>query len=58
MRDRATESRFVSTPWVGTFSDHAEVGGFRIPLYGEVGWMIDDELVLYWRGRIQTAEYR
>ena len=58
MRDRATESGFVSTPWVGTFSEHAEVGGFRIPLYGEVGWVTDGELVLYWRGRIKTAEYQ
>jgi hypothetical protein len=57
-RQRATESGFVETPWVGTFSEHAEVSGFRIPLYGEVGWVIDGELVPYWRGRIQTVEYQ
>lgn len=56
-RARATESGFVNTPWIGTFSDHADVQGFRIPRYGEVGWVVDGELVLYWRGRVQAAEY-
>ena len=57
-RDRAIDGGFAKTLWIGTFSEHAEVNGLRIPLYGEVGWMIDGELVPYWRGRIQAAEYR
>jgi hypothetical protein len=57
VRARATEAGFVETPWIGVFSDYGEVGGFRIPRYGEVAWVVDGKLVLYWRGSIRSAEY-
>ena len=56
-RARATDEGFVTSAWVGTFSDHGEVAGVRIPRYGEVGWVVDGVWVPYWRGRIESAAY-
>ncbi len=46
----------VELPWRGTFSDYAEIGGRRIPLRGEVGYLFEDGYEAYWRGTI--AGYR
>lgn len=56
-RGREVEGRYVPTPWRGRFGSHRDVGGFRIPLEGEVAWVVDGEEVPYWRGRIVAVEY-
>ena len=57
-RGREVDGALVPTPWVGRFRDHGPVaGGFRIPLQGEVAWVIDGETVPYWRGRVNSVEY-
>lgn len=43
--------------WVGRFWNYAERGGLRIPLEGEVGWVMEDGLELYWRGRIEHITF-
>ena len=47
----------VPTPWLGRFWGHADVDGFRVPLEGEVAWVMNGEPVPYWRGRITRVEY-
>ena len=46
----------VPTPWHGTYSRYTEFGQYRIPAYGEVGWMMPDGLFIYWRGEVVTYE--
>ena len=46
----------VPTPWIGSFSDYRQMGGYRIPAHGEVGWLLDDGLFTYWRGDIIAYE--
>jgi hypothetical protein len=55
LRQREVDGAYVETPWIGRFRDHAEIDGYRIPLYGEVAWVIDGEKRPYWRGRIVEA---
>lgn len=57
LRQREVDGSYVETPWIGRFRDHREVEGYRIPLYGEVAWIIDGEETLYWRGTITAAEF-
>ena len=42
--------------WRGVFSGHADMGGRRIPLTGEVGYVVDGRYRPYWRGRITGYE--
>ena len=39
-------------PWRGRFKDYAEIGGRRVPLQGEVGYVYPDGYASYFRGRI------
>ena len=48
--------RSVPRPWVGSFGDYAELGGVRVPTYGEVGWELPDGRFTYWRGTITSIE--
>lgn len=51
-RSRDVNGVSVPTPWVGRFSEYAERGGMRIPLAGEVGWVLPEGERPYWRGRV------
>jgi hypothetical protein len=48
--------RTLPTPWHGIFAEYKQFGQYRIPSYGEVGWMLDDGLFTYWRGRLVSYE--
>lgn len=56
-RARDVDGRAVPTPWEGRFSDYAEREGMRIPLAGEVAWILPGGPQPYWRGRITSASY-
>lgn len=56
-RGRDVNGVSVPTPWRGRFSAYAERGGMRIPLAGEVGWVLPGGERPYWRGRIVAAVY-
>jgi hypothetical protein len=47
----------VPTPWQGRFAEYAERDGMRIPLYGEVEWLLASGAQLYWRGRVLSIAY-
>lgn len=38
------------------YANYTEFGGYRIPAYGEVGWLLPDGLFTYWHGTITAYE--
>jgi hypothetical protein len=56
-RARDVDGRLLSTPWQGHFSRYAQRGAMKIPLAGEVEWVLPDGPQPYWRGEITTAVY-
>jgi hypothetical protein len=57
-RGREVDGIYVPTPWKGRLWDHQDVDGYRIPLQGEVAWVVDGVEVPYWRGRMAAVAYR
>lgn len=57
-RYRDVDGKPVLTPWVGHFRDYAPVDRMRVPIQGEVGWMLPDGSFPYWRGRIVEFTYK
>ena len=47
----------VPTPWQGRFWNYEERGGMRVPLDGEVAWLLPEGPKPYWRGRIAEIDY-
>ena len=56
-RGRIVGATSVPTPWEGRFSRYAERGGMRVPLEGEVAWILPQGPRPYWRGRITRIDY-
>jgi hypothetical protein len=56
-RPRQVGKELVPTPWEGRFRDYAWRGGLRIPLEGEVAWLLPEGRRTYWRGRIVGIRY-
>jgi hypothetical protein len=56
-RGRTVGSRVISTPWQGRFWTYEERGGMRVPLDGEVAWMLPEGAKPYWRGHITQISY-
>lgn len=56
-RGREVDGVMVPTPWTGRFRGHEEVDGFRIPMEGEVAWVVGGREVPYWRGRLTQAAF-
>ncbi len=48
---------YRKTPWQGAFANYQLVEGMRVPHYGEVGWIIDGELELVWKGELDNVRY-
>lgn len=55
MRDVA--GRGVPTPWQGRFSDYQVRDGMRVPIRGEVEWLLPDGPAPYWRGTVVTFAF-
>jgi hypothetical protein len=47
----------IPTPWEGRWSRYDLRDGMRIPLEGEVAWMLPEGQEPYWRGRITNLTY-
>jgi acyl-CoA thioesterase FadM len=47
----------VPTPWQGHFTEYAVRHGVRIPMAGEVEWLLPEGPQPYWRGRIIEVAY-
>src|ERR687893_611817 len=56
-RGRAVGDEIVPTPWQGRFWNYEERGGMRVPLDGEVAWLLPEDEKPYWRGHITELNY-
>jgi hypothetical protein len=54
-RPRHVDGRDVPTPWEGRWLEYAERDGMRIPVRGEVAWLLPEGRQVYWRGEITRA---
>jgi len=56
-RGRASKGTVIPTPWEGRWSDYQLRGGMRVPIEGEVAWILPEGPKPYWRGRITSIHY-
>jgi hypothetical protein len=56
-RFRAVDGKLVPTLWQGKFSAYAWRDGMRIPMEGEVAWLLADRPHPYWRGSLTSVSY-
>jgi hypothetical protein len=56
-RGRTVGGKLIPTAWVGRFWNYEERAGMRVPLDGEVAWLLPDGPKPYWRGRITQLVY-
>lgn len=54
--DQRPDGTEFSREWRGRYSDYDWLGGRRLPLAGEVGYVEDGTYWAYWRGRITSLE--
>jgi len=57
LRSRDVDGRMIPTTWDGRFSRYERVHGMMIPTHGDVGWILPEGRVSYWRGDLVRAEY-
>ena len=56
-RGRAVGGEVVPTPWRGRFWNYEKRGGMRVPLDGEVAWLMAEDEKTYWQGHITELDY-
>ncbi len=56
-RGRTVAGAVIPTPWEGRWNNYELRYGMRIPIEGEVAWMLPEGPKPYWRGRITRLSY-
>jgi hypothetical protein len=56
-RGRTVGTSVVPTPWEGAWGKYGTRNGMRVPLEGEVAWLLPEGRRPYWRGRLTAIEY-
>lgn len=56
-RGRKVRRRFEPTPWQGRFWNYQDREGMKVPLDGEVAWVMPEGPRPYWRGHLTNIEY-
>ena len=56
-RGRTVGDQIIPTPWQGRFWNYQQRDGMRVPLDGEVSWLLPEGAKPYWRGRITEIAY-
>lgn len=56
-RGRAVNGGIVPTPWEGRWWNYELRDGMRVPLEGEVAWLLPEGRKPYWRGRVTSITY-
>jgi hypothetical protein len=56
-RGRGVAGVMIPTPWEGKWSNYELRDGMRIPIRGEVAWMLPEGPKTYWRGAITMSRY-
>ena len=54
---RTVGGKVVPTPWHCRVWNYHERGGMRVPLDGEVAWLLPEGAKPYWRGHITDISY-
>jgi hypothetical protein len=49
---------YKQMPWEGHFRDYRERDGVMVPTHGEVGWYIEDEWRVVWKGTVAAYQIR
>jgi len=57
-RGYAKGDQLVPMPWEGRWSNWQVRDGMRVPMSGEVAWLLPQGRKPYWRGTIQELEYQ
>lgn len=56
-RARTVGGKAIPTPWEGRWKNYETRDGMRVPLEGEVAWILPEGPKPYWRGRITKLSY-
>jgi len=56
-RGRDVNGTSVPTPWQGRWFEWEERDGMRIPVRGEVEWLLPEGPQPYWRGRVRVIRF-
>jgi len=56
-RGRTVAGKIVPTPWEGRWSNYQTQGGMKVPMRGEVAWLLPERDKPYWRGTISALRY-
>ncbi len=56
-RGRMVGDSIVPTPWEGRFWNYEDRDGMKVPIEGEVAWVLPAGAKPYWRGRITELVY-
>ncbi|WP_232540079.1 DUF6920 family protein [Azohydromonas aeria] len=56
-RGRTVGRTIVPTPWQGRFWNYVSQEGMRVPLEGEVAWLLPEGEKTYWRGKVTAIHY-
>lgn len=56
-RGRMVGGQVIPTAWEGRFTSYEERSGMRVPLSGEVAWLLPEGRRPYWSGRITKLAY-
>ncbi|MEZ5739083.1 MAG: DUF6544 family protein [Burkholderiaceae bacterium] len=59
-RGRSVGGRMMIRPWEGRWSDYQVLDGIRVPMSGEVAWLLPPEeggRKSYWRGTIKSLKF-
>ncbi|ASC69330.1 hypothetical protein XM38_002570 [Halomicronema hongdechloris C2206] len=56
-RGRLVDGETIPTPWQGRFWHYEQRGPMRVPLAGEVAWLLPEGPKPYWRGCITRLTY-
>jgi hypothetical protein len=56
-RGRTVAGRVIPTPWEGRWTDYQWQGHMRVPMSGEVAWLLPAGPKPYWRGKITALQF-
>ena len=56
-RGRTVAGKVVPTPWEGRWSNYQLKDGMKVPMTGEVAWLLPERDKPYWRGTVVSLHY-
>jgi hypothetical protein len=56
-RGRTVAGKIIPTPWEARCANYQMREGMRVPMTGEVAWLLPGDRKPYWHGKIETLRY-